>query len=311
MEVNPLKIGPFLLCYHDEDPFFVDSTYWKLHNDLKNKYNFFITNTSINIVQSTFLQQNLKPFVTNYENHCYLLSNKSIKYFYEDITAISKEFLSQQKSLSHLAVIMVDDLHIDKTKLNENIELFNFATNEYESEFENIARYFISVIDDPIIRFDLQRFFGSQSIIKVCGSIDANLIMKFSNNPNELLTINRNLFEELIAEIFYGFGYTVELTKKTRDGGRDIVAIKQHEVLVKYLIECKRPDIGHKIGVRPVRELFAVKTDELATKAILATTATFTKDARLFLERHKWEMEGKDFSDLMSWIQEYRKLKNI
>ena len=56
---------------------------------------------------------------------------------------------------------------------------------------------------------------------------------------------------------------------------------------MKYLIECKRPNHGNLIGVRPVRELLGVKYDEKATKAILATTTSFTPDAKLYFERNR------------------------
>jgi HJR/Mrr/RecB family endonuclease len=105
--------------------------------------------------------------------------------------------------------------------------------------------------------------------------------------------------------LFDGFGYKVELTAQTRDGGRDVIAIGGQEVEGKYLIECKRPDPGRRVGIRPVRELFGVKTDEHATKAILATTAYFTRDALLFFDRHKWELEPRDFDGLMNWISAY------
>jgi len=56
-----------------------------------------------------------------------------------------------------------------------------------------------------------------------------------------------------------------------------------------------------------VRELYGVKCDERATKAILATTAFFSKDALLFFENHKWELEPKDYTGLMTWIRAYLK----
>jgi len=111
-----------------------------------------------------------------------------------------------------------------------------------------------------------------------------------------------------VAFLFDNFGYEVELTGKTRDGGRDIIALQKKEVLTKYLIECKRPDPGNKIGIRPVRELYGVKVDEGASKAILATTSYFTKDANLFMERHKWELEPRDFDGVMDWIEHYRSI---
>jgi hypothetical protein len=77
----------------------------------------------------------------------------------------------------------------------------------------------------------------------------------------------------------------------------------------KYLIECKRPDPGKTLGIRPVRELYGVKTVERATKAVLVTTVSFSRDAALFLEQNRWEIEGKDFDGLMGWINQYLKRK--
>ncbi len=120
--------------------------------------------------------------------------------------------------------------------------------------------------------------------------------------------MDRRKFEELVAELFVGFGYEVELTKRTRDGGKDIVAIKRREVEVRFLIECKRPDISNKVSVGAVRELHGAKSDDPASKAILATTGYFTRDAVLYFERHRWELEPKDFNSIQDWIAQYLSL---
>jgi len=147
------------------------------------------------------------------------------------------------------------------------------------------------------------------NITLISTNVYESLIKHFSDYPEEMKTINRRKFEEIIAELFYGFGYKVELTKQTRDGGRDIIAIKDTEALVKYLIEAKRPDPKNPIGIRPVRELYGVKCHEKATKAILATTTYFTRDAVMFFDRHKWELEAKDYEGLIRWIEDYIKIK--
>ncbi len=68
--------------------------------------------------------------------------------------------------------------------------------------------------------------------------------------------------------------------KRTRDGGRDIVAIgEKARSLLKYIIECKRHRKDRKVGISYVRALYGVKLSEGATKAILATTSGFTKGA--------------------------------
>lgn len=162
---------------------------------------------------------------------------------------------------------------------------------------------------DPLITFAVGEIEKSSPAVQVVTAVDARLVAHFQRFPNELRQMNRRSFEELVAELFRGFGYSVELTAKTRDGGRDVVAIGGREVRSKLLIECKRPDPGGVVGIRPVRELYGVKVDEGATKAVLATTAHFSRDALLFFERHRWEMESRDFDGLLEWISWYTALR--
>lgn len=119
-------------------------------------------------------------------------------------------------------------------------------------------------------------------VLVVSEEVWRRLLVECGREPNRLRELGSRQFEELVAFLFGEFGYDVELTQKTRDGGRDIIAIRHGEVHCRYLIECKHPVTGAKIGVRPVRELYAVKVDEGATKAILATTSEFTRDAQIF-----------------------------
>jgi restriction endonuclease Mrr len=54
---------------------------------------------------------------------------------------------------------------------------------------------------------------------------------------------------------------------------------------------------------RTVRGLYGVKTADKATKAILVTTSTFTKDAIEFVMPLKLEMELKDYHDITKWCK--------
>lgn len=150
---------------------------------------------------------------------------------------------------------------------------------------------------------------NEEGIITLCAAVSRQLIEHFERRPSELQAIHPRKFEELVAELWSKFGYEVELTKATRDGGRDVVAISKRLVQVKYLIECKRPAPGKVVGVRAVRELFGVKSDEGATKAILATTAHFSRDALLLFQRHRWELEPRDLEGVLEWIREYLQLR--
>ena len=184
-----------------------------------------------------------------------------------------------------------------------------FLNRNHGKELSKLESILKSKNTKQIVNFDLETEYSQNTIIGVSNQINLKLIEKLSKFPTELKTFNRRLFEELIAELFHGFGYDVELTKQTRDGGRDIVAIKNNEIALKYLIECKRPDPGNVVGIKPIRELYGVKSDEKASKAILATSTYFSKDALKFVERNKWEMETKDYDGLQEWISQYLKIK--
>jgi restriction system protein len=177
--------------------------------------------------------------------------------------------------------------------------------------FGAIGEAAISAVPDEIgIVFNVDNNSDNKSIIEIASIVDCALIERLRQYPEDLRIINRRKFEEIIAELFSGFGYEVELTKRTRDGGKDIIAIKRREVSVKYLIECKRPDPDNPVTVSTVRELLGVKVDDNATKAILATTTYLSPDAKIFVEKHQWELEAREFEGIKNWLDEYLSIKS-
>ena len=136
--------------------------------------------------------------------------------------------------------------------------------------------------------------------------ISSSLAYQVARNPNVLHQLSPRGFEEFIAELFAGFGYQVQLTARTRDGGRDLIAIRsEHGLLSKLLVECKRFARDRPVGISYVRELYAVKMVEHATKAILASTSTFSRSARSLERQLVYELELKDFTAVTAWAREY------
>lgn len=176
---------------------------------------------------------------------------------------------------------------------------------DYDQGLQTLLQTVLQTTGESLAQFPIDQIYDRTTIITVSDLIGRKLVDYFARHPEEMKLMDRRKFEELIAEIFDGFGYEVELTQQTRDGGRDIIAVRRREVHTRYLIECKRPDPGTPIGIRPVRELFGVKTDEKATKAILATTAYFSRDALLFFDRNRWEMEPRDYDGIVEWLKMY------
>jgi predicted Mrr-cat superfamily restriction endonuclease len=153
--------------------------------------------------------------------------------------------------------------------------------------------------DDPRVR---------QSIVWVAPL--AQRLIRLLHQGHTWNEISHRAFEEIVAELFDGFGYKVELTKRTRDGGRDVIAIR-HSIIKddKYLIECKHGE--DKAGVRVVRELLGVGVDDPNSGLILASTSGFTHDAKILVAREhvRWILALKDRDDLDAWIENYARLK--
>ncbi len=123
----------------------------------------------------------------------------------------------------------------------------------------------------PII-IDASSGLYPRQLISIYASVNDELIAYLAANPRALRELNPRRFEEVVAELFRKRGFAVELTPRTRDGGRDVLAV-QSDTLGKslYLIECKRYAPSRKVGVEVVRGLYGVLQADRATKGVIVT----------------------------------------
>lgn len=127
----------------------------------------------------------------------------------------------------------------------------------------------------------------------------------FKKHPEKLYEINPRKFEELIASIFKDFGFDVELTKATRDGGRDIIAnIKNSVYSLLAYIECKRYAPDNKVDVGIIRNVAGVHYLRKPSKSIIVTTSFFTKDAQEEAKLIENQLDLKDYNDIKIWLEE-------
>ena len=121
---------------------------------------------------------------------------------------------------------------------------------------------------------------------RIMGLSDSMAVIRaryfFLQHPiNILLSLDPYQFEYLIDELFHDMGYKTILTKKTYDGGRDIIAEKRGAGLrQRNLVQCRR--IRKNVGVEMLRSLLGVVSNEKATKGIMVTTSGFTPAAIRF-----------------------------
>jgi restriction system protein len=140
------------------------------------------------------------------------------------------------------------------------------------------------------------------------GIIDAMSVIraKFIEIPvsgNEFDSISDRQLELLVASLYEKIGFTTIVTKKTRDGGRDVIAERSEPgKREKLLIEVKHHE--KPIGVPVVRALLGVVSSEKVNKGVIITTSKFTKDASRFAKSNP-RIELIDCSQLVKLLNEY------
>jgi restriction system protein len=147
----------------------------------------------------------------------------------------------------------------------------------------------------------------NQQIITVLKNINTELFNFLKKNPNYLYKIAPDSFEILIADILVNLGYEIEFTPKTRDGGRDLLAILNTPLgKLLTIVECKRYSPDRKIGINYIeRLLWTMTRNDNANCSLMATTSYFSEEARRLEREYNWLLKLKDFNDIKGWINEY------
>lgn len=106
-------------------------------------------------------------------------------------------------------------------------------------------------------------------------------------------------FEDLVEKLISKMGFITERTKRSFDGGIDIIAINEQPLFEgKYIIQCKR--YSKSIGEPILRDLYGVVSSEHANKGILITNSYFTKTAKEFAKNKPIELiDGKKLTNML------------
>jgi restriction endonuclease Mrr len=137
------------------------------------------------------------------------------------------------------------------------------------------------------------------------------MVERLKKAPGDIFRLSSREYEHMVAELLHDMGYEVELTPATRDGGKDILAsLRTPAGDLLVLVEAKKYRRDRKIGVELVRTLYGTLHDYQANSAMLVTTSSFSKDARVFQQRHKYQLSLRDYPDVAGWMQKYGTNKN-
>ena len=113
----------------------------------------------------------------------------------------------------------------------------------------------------------------------------------------ELLTMNPYEFESVVADYFRSAGYSVMQTKRSNDGGKDLV---MHKGTDTYYVEVKRYAKSNTIQ-RPLIQKLVGACHPVGAKGIFVTTSIFSKGAITEAYRSNIRLiDGNEFIKLLS-----------
>ena len=137
--------------------------------------------------------------------------------------------------------------------------------------------------------------------------VNQELMRWLAKHPEAMRELSPRKFEEFIAEIFHDQGHAVQLTKATRDGGRDIIVVMKTVIgELLALVECKRLLPPYKVGLGVIeRFLHVIRQKDKANIGIIASTTSFSPDARKSAQEYKYQLKLADFDQLKEMAKHY------
>lgn len=182
-------------------------------------------------------------------------------------------------------------------KISFDIRAFEYPVGAFNySSFECDGGNFL---EEPNIEIDYELsdecfYYAYEEYLKAQKLIDEYKKRIRDMTPRE--------FECFVADVFKNLGYSVKITKQTRDGGHDMVVTKKEPLPFTLIVECKHWNEGHKVDVSVVRSLYGVQTAMQVNQSIVVTSSMFTKDARKFADERKTMMELWELDDLLKYV---------
>lgn len=194
------------------------------------------------------------------------------------------------------------------SKIAENYSLVYYhpddMSDEDIAENKEINNKIITEIFTPDKKVDAATNKNESALIML-SPVNNKVLKYLSDNPEALYQLTDRKFEEVMAEIYSKLGYNVELTKKTKDGGKDII-IRAPGILGDfiYYVECKKYAANNPVGVAIVRAFDGVINMDRVNGGIIATTSYFAKDARnLILDKNlSYQIKMHDYNKIREML---------
>jgi HJR/Mrr/RecB family endonuclease len=264
----------------------------------------------------------IRSYIARYRDRQFLLVSAFEDFVkkFQPSTHIHLEGLPQSDSIQFLlrglAQLLPDNELAKIANFTKgNPLLLNLVAHHVERGSRNLDEVFQLLSSN--IRYQGQINNAEDSVLVTCREfkdvvsdvriINGRLLDAIQKNPNAIYSLTPRQFEEMVAELMTKRGYHVDLTKTTRDGGKDLIIANHADIgNFIYYVECKRYAATNPVGVNVVRELAGTISADRVTAGLVITSSYFSPDAITFSNKIRHQMSLIDFVNLKDWINNCR-----
>lgn len=217
-----------------------------------------------------------------------------------DAAAISRRWLiiADDPGYETASLVLLTDRML---KLNRNSKVLFIARSvpnnlSFDAEFRFKTEFILerAILESPATELRVAHYAPSFSLLR-----------NLQRDATILDSLTWRQFERLIATLLKNDGYIVELMQGSKDGGVDVVAVKDLGAngYFKALWQAKKQKQNSKVGISVVRELADTRHEFGASKGIIVTSSYLTRGALQRIDRNKYLLGKVDRNDLNEWIR--------
>lgn len=219
------------------------------------------------------------------------------------------EILKNEKLTEIKKILVINKIDIGNQNLNLNFQkekfslsnIFNVSAKSHIGidELRNEIRNTENTIEED-------EDFDSEILIIVRNTID-KFCRAIAQNPLALNALEWRDIERIVAETLETIGFNVELTRSTKDGGKDIiVSFTVNKNKFKYYIEVKHWREGGKPGDKHIKSFIQVNARDETNGGIFISTSGYTNSIYTRLaEFSTQQIKLGDKRKIISLCQEY------
>lgn len=165
----------------------------------------------------------------------------------------------------------------------------------------------------PLYATNYSLLLPSTARVRISEPIE-QMIVESARNPSLIYRMGSRDFERYIARIWEAFGFQVNLTARSRDGGVDIVCMSSClDVPLMIAIQAKRHSAHRPVSVELIRGFVGANAIIGANKLVYVTTSRYTKDAMDYAASPTLTnlLDLRGLPDILRWAQQFERHRSI